>query len=370
MDIGQLFMMGFDGTSLPNDTSSFMRRENIGGAILFSRNIDSLEQVVDLNSNLIELGSSETPMMIGVDQEGGRVARLRGIMTDMPSMRAVGRASLDDEELPYRVGAMMARELLSLGFHVDFAPVVDTDSNPKNPVIGERSFGRDPHHVGACATAFIRGMQQAGMASCAKHFPGHGDTALDSHLELATVHHEMARLHDTELVPFGASIQSHVAMIMTAHVMFPALDEKLPATLSRPILDGLLRKRLGYEGVIVTDDLEMKGVADNFSMEEMITNGLNAGVDLFLICHQLEKVERAVETVKRGLQDGTIDRGMVEAALSRIKTLKAQFVGAPAPPNVDDAKRTVRSMPHLALADEIMEASGAHRRPGSLVDQI
>ncbi len=368
LDVGQLFVMGFAGTSVPGDVAKLMRDEKIGGAILFSRNIESLEQVVALNTELVALGDEQHPMMISVDQEGGRVARLRGIATDLPSMRAVGEKSRDDEDLPYRLGAMMARELTALGFHLDYAPVVDVDSNPDNPVIGERSFSRDPHEVAAFGAAMIRGMQQAGLAACAKHFPGHGDTDTDSHLELCRVPHDLTRLYDVELVPFLAAAQAHVATVMTAHVMFPALDDELPATLSEKILQRLLRDRIGYDGVIVSDDLEMRGVADHFEIEQLVTLGLNAGVDQFLICHDREKVERAVAAARQGLADGTIDAARVRGALARVEQLKRQFVGAPAAPRLDDARALVRAAPHLALAGALTETASAHARGQSAVD--
>lgn len=355
LPLGQLFVIGFQGTSLSDATRRLLvggdPSRSFGGVILFKRNIESLEQVVALNTELFELGRSATaPFVVSVDQEGGRVARLRGIMTDIPSMRAVGTLAEDDPELPYRLGAMMARELVALGFHWDFAPVVDVDTNPANPVIGERSFSRDPHAVARIAARFTAGMQGAGVAGSAKHFPGHGDTDTDSHHALPRLPHPLARLEEVELVPFRAAVQAGVASVMTAHVMFPALDPEEPATLSPAILDGLLRKKLGYDGVVVSDDLEMAAVADRYGIEELVRKGLLAGVDQFLVCHDPDKQASAVEAAHRLVESGRVPRARVEEALRRVSAMKAKFVGAPAAPSLEDARRVVRCPPHLELA--------------------
>lgn len=369
MDIGQLFMIGFDGTTVPAETQSLFRWNKAGGAILFRRNIESLEQVVALNAALCELGSPEMPMLIGVDQEGGRVARLRDICTPIPSMRSLGTASQDENDLPYRIGALMARELSVLGFHLDFAPVVDVDTNPDNPVIGERSFGRDAHHVARSGAQFIRGMQQAGVAASAKHFPGHGDTDTDSHLALPRVPHNVERLESIELVPFKAAIDVGVATIMTAHVVIPELDATLPATLSKSILTGILREKLGYQGVIVSDDLEMAAVADHWPIEELVRLGLRAGVDLFLVCHDAEKQARAIESAHRCMEEGVVSKSQIEASLKRVQEMKHRFVGAPAPPSLDDAKQIVRCAPHMELVNRFTQADATSARAQSWVDE-
>jgi beta-N-acetylhexosaminidase len=368
LNLGQLFVMGFDGHTVSDDARRLLKGGKLGGAILFKRNIDSLEQVIELNSELVALGTETHPTLISVDQEGGRVARLRGIMTDLPSMRAVGAASLDDEDLPYRLGAMMARELGALGFHMDYAPVLDVDTNPDNPVIGERAFAREPERVAHHGAQMIRGLQQAGVAACGKHFPGHGDTEVDSHLALPTLPHDLDRLTSVELVPFEAAVAAGVASIMTAHVLFPALDGELPATLSRPILHGLLRQRLGYDGVIVSDDLEMAGVAAHWEVEELVIRGLKAGVDQFLICHTAEKVDRAIAATEKALASGELDRAAIEEKLRRVAELKQRFIGAPAPPDLDEAKKLVRCGPHLELAASVSEDAAARARPDSAVD--
>jgi beta-N-acetylhexosaminidase len=375
LPLGQLFVIGFDGTTVPGRSRHLLASgdpsRDAAGVILFKRNIESLEQVVALNTELFEIGRrAHSPLVVSVDQEGGRVARLRGIMTDVPPMRAVGVAAEDDADVPYRLGALMGRELVALGFHWNFAPVVDVDTNPQNPVIGERSFSRDPQVVARTTARFIAGMQGAGVAASAKHFPGHGDTDVDSHHALPRLPHSLERLKEIELVPFRTAVEAGVASVMTAHVMFPALDAEEPATLSPAILEGLLkgppaRGGLGYEGVVVSDDLEMAAVADRYGIEELVRRGLLAGVDLFLVCHDPDKQAAGIEAAHHLVESGRVPRARVEDALRRVAALKAKYVGAPAAPSLEDARRVVRSAPHLELGARLaaVPIDAAERAP-------
>jgi beta-N-acetylhexosaminidase len=368
LPLGQLFVFGFDGTQVGAEARHLLCNEDAGGVILFRRNVESLEQVVDLNRSVIELSKLEMPHLVSVDQEGGRVARLRGICTDFPSMRAVGRAAREDPRLPQRMGALLGREMVALGFHLDFAPVVDVDTNPENPVIGERAFSEKADEVAEVAASFLRGMQESGCAACAKHFPGHGDTLLDSHLDLPVLPHEKARLDAVELVPFRAAIEAGVASIMTAHVLFPALDEEFPATLSRPILTGMMREELGFEGLIISDDLGMKALADRYQVEEMVIHGLNAGVDLFLACNDILQAQQAIEAAHRAVESGKVPRVRAEEALSRVARFKAQYVGAAAAPNLADARQILRCAPHLRVVEPFLGQEEASSRPLAAVD--
>jgi beta-N-acetylhexosaminidase len=225
------------------------------------------------------------PVLIGIDQEGGRVQRLRAPWTLWPPMRRAGE--LDDLDLTGEVAAALARELLDVGIALDFAPCVDVDTNPDNPVIGDRSFSRDAARVAEHARHFVAAMQSAGVAACAKHFPGHGDTACDSHFELPRLDHDLERLREVELPPFRAAIEAGVASVMTAHVSFPALDGDRPATLS-PTIMAICRDELGYDGVVFSDDLEMKAVADRYSPEQLVNGALESQVDAFLVCRNGE----------------------------------------------------------------------------------
>ncbi len=314
LPLGRLFMFGFEGFSLPRQARDILEKDQALGAILFKRNIRSREQVYDLNRSI--------PGLVSVDQEGGRVARLKGLCTDIPPMREIGQAARRDSELPYQIGYSMGLELKELGFDLDFAPVMDIDTNPNNPIIGDRSFSRDPDEVARFGSRFIKGLQAAGILACAKHFPGHGDTDTDSHLDLPVITHGKDRIAHIELHPFRAAIQAGVASIMTAHILVPALDPVYPATLSHSILTGLLREKLGYEGVVVSDDLEMHAVADRYSIRELVRLGLLAGVDLFLVCKELDKTREAINAAHDLVDQGEVPKKRVLEALGRVAKLK------------------------------------------------
>lgn len=350
LPLGQLFVFGFEGLKIDQDVTRLITKELAAGVILFARNIDSLEQLVELNQSIMALKSSIFAPLISIDQEGGLVARLKNICTPVPSMRSIGRLSLNNKTLPYKLGAIMAREMSALGFHLDFAPVLDVDSNPKNPVIGNRSFSNNAHEVALLGTAFIKGMQGAGLASCAKHFPGHGDTDKDSHLDLPLLEHNQQRLEEIELIPFKAAIKADVSSIMTAHILLPQIDKNFPATLSRTILQNLLRQKMKFEGIIFSDDLEMKALADRYEIKEIIRLGLLAGVDMFLICKELSKVHEALAAIHELVDSGQISKQRIEEALDRVQTFKRRYIGVPAPANLEEAKRIVRSKPHLTFA--------------------
>jgi beta-N-acetylhexosaminidase len=320
-----MLMVGFDGTSIPERTGALID-EGLFGAILFKRNIVSAEQTAQLCFALKERASR--PFAMAVDQEGGRVARLRGApFTALPPMRAIGKTG--DAALAHRVGALLAYEVRSVGFDWDFAPVLDIDTNPKNPVIADRAFHSTPAQVARLGVALSQGMESMGVASCAKHFPGHGDTSQDSHLHLPRLPHAMERLNHVELVPFREYAAHGLSSMMTAHVIFEAIDNTVPATMSEPVLQGLLRQQLKFEGVLVSDDLEMKAIANHFPIEEAIVAGAKAGVDLFLVCHHADVQRRALEALVAAVEQGAVSRTHVEAANARLDTLTRRFVRQP-----------------------------------------
>jgi beta-N-acetylhexosaminidase len=266
------------------------------------------------------------PVLIAVDQEGGRVARLRKGFTAIPSMRAVG--ALGDEELAEKIGRLIAAELRAVNIHLNFGPVMDVDSNPANPVIGDRSFGADAELVARMGVAMLRGLQGGGVAGCAKHFPGHGDTSKDSHFDLPKLTHGMERLEEVELAPFAAAIGMGVSAIMTAHIVFEALDRQWPATLSSAVLTGLLRGKMKFSGVIVSDALEMKAIADHFAIEEVVVRGANAGVDLLAICEDPDLQNRAIDALVAAAGAGSVGQVVIKNANRRVQRLISQNVGA------------------------------------------
>ncbi len=310
---------GFEGTTLPDDLAGLIAAGRVGGVILFSRNIAGLEQLRKLNACIHDAAPARAPVLIGIDQEGGRVQRLQEPWTLWPPMRRAGE--LDDLGLTGEVAAALARELLDVGIALDFAPCVDVDTNPDNPVIGDRSFSHDVARVAEHARHFVAAMQLAGVAACAKHFPGHGDTASDSHFELPRLDHDLERLRRVELPPFRAAIEAGVASLMTAHVSFPALDGDRPATLSPPIM-AICREELGYDGVVFSDDLEMKAVADRYAPEERVSGALESQVDAFLVCKDAVLRDRVLAQLEREPAERLAE------PLRRVAALKQRYAPA------------------------------------------
>jgi beta-N-acetylhexosaminidase len=345
-DVAGLFAVGFEGTSPSPEILALVRR-GVYGVVLFGRNVVDAEQVAGLVAELKR--AAGRPLLVSIDQEGGRVARLRAPQgfTELPPMRALGATG--DEGLAFELGALLGRELRAVGVDQDYAPVVDVDTNSANPVIGDRSFSRDAAAVAALGAALARGLQSQGVAACAKHFPGHGDTVQDSHKALPHLPHALARLREVELVPFRALARAGVASVMTAHVVFDALDARRPATLSGPVMQ-LLREECGYDGCAISDDLEMKAVAEHFPLEEAVPAALAAGVDALLVCHRSEVQERAIEAARRAVESGAVPRARLEEARRRVKALLA-FAGPPPDPHA--ARAILRSEAHLALASRI-----------------
>ena len=339
---GQLLFAGFEGFELPEDLACLIAAGRIGGVVLFARNIGDPEQVRNLNAALHARAPEDAPLLIAIDQEGGRIQRLRDPWTQWPPMQRLGEA--DDSELTAAVARALAVELFDLGIGLDFAPCVDVDTNPANPIIGDRSFGSEPTRVAAHAARFIRAMQDAGVASCAKHFPGHGDTACDSHLELPRLDHDLARLRAVELPPFAAAIEAGVASIMTAHVLFPALDAKRPATLSPDVM-AILREELAYDGVVFSDDLEMKAVADHHSPKALVGGCLEADVDSLLVCENPELRDEVLRQLERAPD------ARLENPLRRMIDLKQRFAGLREPlASADRKSPTPPYAEHRALA--------------------
>lgn len=321
--VGQLFVVGFPGNSdeATPAVQKYLATGDIGGVILFRRNVESVEQVARLNAHLHECAKDAIAApFVAVDQEGGRVVRLRDPLTPVPPMRAVGDA--DNPELTAAVSEVIATEIGSLGFNLNFAPVLDVDTNPDNPVIGDRSFSRDPEVVSRMAGSFLVGHLMSGVIPCGKHFPGHGDTDTDSHLELPVLNHAPERLEEIELEPFARMIDVDIPMLMTAHLMVPALDTVHPATLSHAVMTRLLREELGYDGVVITDDLEMKAVSERYDIETMIELGLRAGIDIFLICHTEELWKAAHAHVLELATNNDLDRHRVFESANRVMELK------------------------------------------------
>lgn len=347
---GQIIVGGFDGVELPHRFSSALRQGLRGGAILFRRNVHDLASTHTLCSAIRGVCPGELPPFVAVDQEGGRVARLRGWFPELPPMRLLGQTN--DFYLATRIGKHLGRALAALGFNLDFAPVLDVDSNPDNPIIGDRSFATRPEVVASLAVAFGVGLEECGVLSCGKHFPGHGDTSVDSHVGLPTIHHSRERLNEIELVPFRAYAEAGLGTIMTAHVVVTSLDEKVPATLSPAVCTDLLRKEVGFRGVLFSDDLEMAAVAATYAIEDSAVLSIRAGCDALLICSNEDFQDRAHAALVRECERDAAFRERCVEAVDR--GLDARRRKPPHPmATVEEARAVVADVESLGLKNEI-----------------
>lgn len=344
----------FPGTTLPPEWRSLARDFDLGGAILFGRNVEAPEQVAELAMAIEELGRS-MPAWVSVDQEGGRVARLKAPFTSWPPMATLGRAG--SEALAERFARALAAELRAVGITLDYAPVLDIHTNPKNPVIGDRALAEHAADVARLGRAIVSALQDEGIAACGKHFPGHGDTSADSHLELPLVEHPPDRLRAVEFEPFRAAIEQGVAFIMTAHVLAPALDEERPATLAPGVVQGILREELGFEGVILSDDLEMKAISARYAVPSAAVDAICAGCDAVLVCSgDIELQAATLESLVRAAETGAIPPTRLDDALRRGRRAKERFLTSARPPG-RERMRALRSIlgrdEHQAIAAEM-----------------
>jgi len=349
---GPLVIGGFAGTSLPTSFASALRLGRRGGAIFFKANVEGGPAQVAALARQVHEASPEAPL-VGIDQEGGRVARLGAPLLEVPPMRTV--ASWGDAGLAERIARAVGTELAAIGFTIDFAPVLDVNTCAENPVIGDRAFGDDPDTCARYAGAWIRGLQSAGILACGKHFPGHGDTSKDSHLDLPVVDQPALRIERVELAPFRAAVAAGVASMMTAHVVYPALDADRPATLSEAICTRL-RATLGYDGMLVSDDLEMRAIADRWSIEDAAVQAVAAGCDALLVCWSHEKQERAVDALVLEAERSAAFRARCEEACER--TMAARRRATARALDDDGIARVLGGRESLSVREEIARRLG------------
>ena len=354
LKIGQLFMIRFQGVEPSAEVIRLIQERNIGGVILFASNCPSIHKTVELVGKL-KSHAKNFPLCVAIDHEGGRVHRLPKPVTHFPPMRLLGKLAekMPSANLAWDVGRAMGRELKAIGIDLNFAPVVDVDTNSFNPVIGDRAFSRNAEVVAMAARQFIQGLQEAKVAGCAKHFPGHGDTDEDSHEVLPRLPHNLKRLHALELIPFKAAIEAGVASIMPAHVVYDGIDHGLPATFSLKLLRDLLRNELRFEGVIISDDLTMGAIAKNGSMEEACVKAFVAGCDwLMVTTTDLKKVGSVIDFFSRAVDQGKIPMERVENALKKVAQFKEKFCAAGVgTPNL----KVVGSKEHVYLLNKIKQ---------------
>jgi beta-N-acetylhexosaminidase len=369
-DVGQLLWVGFPGPAVSAALRARLDRGEIGATILFKRNLQisaagagadeercDLDALVALTRELHRSAPDGTPALIAVDQEGGSVQRVRAPATRWPAMRAHDRfAPPEDAAIAEAVGRAIGDELAALGFDIDFAPVLDVHTNPANTVIGDRAFGTDAETVARRALAFARGLAEAGMISCGKHFPGHGDTATDSHFELPRIDHDRERLERVELLPFRRAVTADLPMIMTAHVVLAALDPSRPATMSDHVVTGLLRDKLGYRGLIVSDDLDMRAIVDHVGVDLAAVAAVRAGCDVLLLCRDEDHQAMAEAALIREAERDSAFRSRVGEAAHRVRALKqahiARRAGRPAA-----SRDVIGNTLHRRLADRLFGGS-------------
>jgi beta-N-acetylhexosaminidase len=322
--IGQMFMIGVKGDALSRDEQLIIEEYGFGGFILFSHNCCEPAQILSLCRSLWATGI-EQPPFIAIDQEGGRVHRLPPSFTHFPPAALIGRKK--NLNLAYRVGKATAAELGLVGINLNFAPVLDVNSNPQNPIIGDRAFAANPASVIEVSQKWIQGLRDGGIIPCGKHFPGHGDTDKNSHLDLPVVDKSLDELRLIELPPFVCACRNQIEALMTAHILYRSLDSKFPVTLSHSIITGLLRHQLGYDGVVFSDDMEMKAISNNYNIDEAVRLGVRAGIDVLLYCHELPRAMEAFDSLCCEAKSDPAVRRQVENSYRRITELKRRYFG-------------------------------------------
>ena len=320
--VGQLLFVGFGGTVMDDTIASFFRHKKPGGAAFFSRNIKKLPQTLQLIRDVQALAPAGIPMFISVDQEGANVVRLRHQATVIPSNMAIGATG--SEQLSLEAGKALGKDLRLMGFNMNLAPVLDVATNPKNPVIGIRAFSGNADLVARMGAAYVAGLQSEGVSAVAKHFPGHGDTDTDSHFETPSLNHDRTRLDSVELRPFRAAVEKGIDALMTAHIVLPQVAEApdLPATISKNLLTGIVRDEWGYDGLVITDGLEMHGIVSRYGSGEAAVRAINAGADMVLILWTIQKKNEVHQALLKAVRDGRISQARLQESLKRILRVK------------------------------------------------
>lgn len=353
--VGQLFMLGIEGTEPTKDLRELFKAYHPGGVILFNRNLEEPEQAAHLINALQKL-APKMPLFVSIDQEGGRVARLPKGFTTFPGQGTIGKT--DNPEMAYSFAEVTALELRAIGVNMNLTPVLDVNTNPENPIIGDRAFGNDPLQVETLGLAVIAGLQDNGVIACGKHFPGHGDTTADSHKKLPTVSQGIGRLRDIELRPFQHCFNNGLTAVMSAHVLYPALDPESPATLSSKIMTDLLRTQMHFKGLALTDDLEMHAVLDHYGIEEAAIRSLQAGCDILLVCKDPDRQAAAMEAVYLAVKKEIMPLLRFDQALLRVFETKERFLIPYAAVDPKAAAERVGTPQHRQVAQTIREAAG------------
>lgn len=323
--VGQLVMVGFPGDTIPDDVKELITQYKIGGIILFKRNYNSFRELFDITTRLHELNQvNRIPLFIGADEEGGTVSRLPDGKTKIPDARLLGK--IDDESLTRKTGQVIARELKAGGINMNFAPVLDIVDNPDNELLIRRAYGSTADKVSKHGTGFILGSHDEGVIACPKHFPGHGATTVDSHGRLPKIDISPETLQSRELVPFKNAVDKGVDAIMVGHLAFPNIDASgLPATMSKVFIQDILRKQLGFEGLVITDEVEMYGFKIHPTLEEDIMTSFDAGVDIFVIGHTYDIQKSVIDILTEGFKTGEMSMDRLDESVLRILKIKNKY---------------------------------------------
>ncbi|WOV83687.1 beta-N-acetylhexosaminidase [Sporosarcina jeotgali] len=344
--IGQLVIAGIEGTSINQASRQLIEHYQIGGVIFYANNVDTTEQTVHyVNSLKAANQTNPLPLFTSIDQEGGRVARLPKQIAKLPTAAAIGRTN--DPDYAFTIGQTLGKQLTQFGFNMNFAPVLDVNSNPNNPVIGNRSFSSNPKVVSALGIQTMKGIEKQHVIPVVKHFPGHGDTSVDSHLELPKVNKTLQQLEQLELIPFKKAIEEHADVVMVAHILLPQLDKTYPASMSAPIITGLLRKQLGYNGLIMTDDMTMKAITNHYGIAQAAVQSVKAGSDVILVAHDPAKTIAVIDALKEAVASKQITEQRIDESVMRIMELKLKYKLSDAPAhkvNVEQLNKEICSV--------------------------
>ncbi|WHY03343.1 beta-N-acetylhexosaminidase [Neobacillus sp. DY30] len=343
--IGQMILAGISGTTLDTNAKNLISQFHVGGIIFYKNNFETPEQTVQLVNQLKAGNSSNLPLFLSVDQEGGKVTRLPGGLVNFPPNNQIGE--VNDSEFSYKVGSLLGYELKEFGLNLNFAPVLDINSNPNNPVIGVRSFGNHSEIVSTLGIQTMKGIQSQNIIPTIKHFPGHGDTSVDSHLELPIVNKSLKELKELELIPFKRAIDDGADVVMVAHILLPELDKINPASMSKAVMTDILRKQLNFTGVIITDDMTMGAIIEHFDIGKAAVESVKAGSDIILIGHDYNNVVKITSYLKTAVENGEISEQRLNESVERIIQLKRKYSlndNKVENPNINEINQSINSL--------------------------
>ena len=322
--IGQLVTIGFEGYTMDDNITNLIKEQKVGGVILFSKNVENSNQLLSLiNSIKTNNSQNKIPLFVSIDEEGGRVSRMPKEITKLPSNGVIGKRN--DGDLSYKIGKIIGEELKTFGFNMNFAPVLDINSNPNNPVIGDRSFGNNPDIVNKLGIKTMEGLIQNNIVPVVKHFPGHGDTSVDSHIGLPVVNKDLTELSDFELIPFKEAIKNNVDAIMVSHILLNKIDPNYPSSMSKAVITDMLRENLKFPGVVITDDMTMGAIVKYYDIGDAAVKSINAGSDIILVCHNYDNALKVINSLKTAAQNNIITAERINESVYRILKLKEKY---------------------------------------------